>query len=128
MKNIFIIFFTIVYLGFSSGLAFEIHHCMGEFADLSLVPAGKKNCGKCGMPKGVNGCCKDELKFVKLQDSQKLINADYNVSIPIAFISSRYFLLNQSFQNRQSFGEYNNHSPPDFTGTSHCIINCVFRI
>jgi hypothetical protein len=129
MKKLLVIFFTLVYLGFSSGLVLEIHHCMGAVADFSLVKHSyESTCGKCGMKKGENGCCKDEVKFVKLQDSHKLVHADYSLPVPIALISIFHQLFYQDIHNLAVTDEYNIHSPPMLAGVSQHIKNCVFRI
>ncbi|AWO00561.1 hypothetical protein DLD77_02005 [Chitinophaga alhagiae] len=43
---------------------------MGELAAVDLHDAHNEACGKCGMP--VKGdCCKDEAKFLKLDDTHQ---------------------------------------------------------
>ena len=129
MKKIFVIFFTLIYLGFSSGLVLEIHHCLGTVADFSLgKDHSESTCGKCGMEKGDNGCCRDELKFVKLQDSHKLVQADFSLPVPVVLISITYYLFYQDIKNLPVIDEYNIHSPPLLAGASQNIKNCVFRI
>jgi hypothetical protein len=129
MKKFLVIFFTLIYFGFSTGMVLEIHHCMGEVADFSLVkPSDKSTCGKCGMEKGENGCCKDELKFIKLQDSHKLVHADYSLPVPVAVVSIFQHLFYQDIKFLPVKDTYNIHSPPLVAGASLNIKNCVFRI
>jgi hypothetical protein len=129
MKKIVVIIFTLIYLGFSSGLVLEIHHCMGAVADFSLVnDHDESTCGKCGMEKGNIKCCRDEMKFVKLQDSHKLVQADYSLSVPIILISIFHHLLYQDVKYLPVSDEYNIHSPPVLAGASPNIKNCVLRI
>jgi hypothetical protein len=91
MKRLFTIFLAFLYLALSSGLAMQIHHCMDKIAAVSLIPSGEINCGSCGMPKGENNCCKDELRFVKIPDSFKVLQADYRLPSPaIATAFVRY--------------------------------------
>ena len=127
MKKVFAIFIAVLYLAVSSGIALEIHHCMGKILDFSLVHSGGHKCGKCGMPKGSNECCKDELKFVKLQDFHKLIDADYKITAPEAVFVSTHFLVNHTAIGLVPIKDHNNNSPPQFP-SSLCILNCVFRI
>ena len=66
MKKVVTLFIAVLYLAVSSGLAVEIHHCMGKTADFSLGASKTDKCTSCGMPKKSGSCCKDELKFVRL--------------------------------------------------------------
>lgn len=129
MKKVFTISIAFLYLAVTSGLALEIHHCMGKIADISLLPSPVERCGSCGMKKGANECCKDELKLVKLQNAHKLIPADYQLHVPVAVINHHYFLTDHH-QGAQLnvIDNSNNHSPPDCSPVSLCIINCVYRI
>lgn len=128
MKKLFTISIAFLYLAVSSGLALEIHHCMGKIANISLLPSPVERCGNCSMKKGANECCKDELKLVKLQDAHKLILTDYQLHIPVAVINHR-FLTDQNYDVQLNLTEdNNNHSPPEFSPVPLCIINCVYRI
>ena len=128
MKKLFILFLAFLFLAVSSGLAVEIHHCIGKISDITLIPSGKHTCEKCGMAKGKNECCKDELKFVKLQDSHKLIIADYQVALPDVAVLNHHCISNCNVINQVNVKQYNSHSPPSYLPSSLCILNCVFRI
>lgn len=129
MKKTFALLIACLYLAVSSGLAVQIHHCMGKVSGVTLVPSNKNKCGKCGMEKGANKCCKDELKFVKLQDSYKLSSTEYRLPIPeIDLNNNNLYLANQSFTSQISHNEYNSHSPPGGQSVPRCIMNCIFRI
>lgn len=127
MKKLITLFIAFLYLAVSSGLAVEIHLCMGKVADISLLPSDSHKCGECGMPKGANECCKDELKFVKLQDSHKLINSDYQLDIPVSFTNDDHFLATRNSISPVSFNDYSNHSPPTYSSPLY-ILNGVLRI
>jgi len=128
MKKIVALFITVLYLAVSSGLAVEIHHCMGKVADISLSSSKSDNCSSCGMPKDSGSCCKDELKFVKLQDSYKLLTLNYELAVPETPLQYNTFVSNDLFSSGASFSTAAGHSPPRYPATSLCIINCVFRI
>ena len=128
MKKVLAIFIAVLYLAVSSGIALEIHHCMGKVMDFSLVHSGSYKCGKCGMPKGSNECCKDELKFVKLQDFHKLIDAGYKIAVPEAILVNTHYLANYNAISVVQVKDCNNNSPPQYSPSSLCILNCVFRI
>lgn len=58
---------------------------MGELASVDLHDTHNKGCSKCGMPVKGN-CCKDEAKFVKLDNSHQAAKAyvDFTTSITMA--------------------------------------------
>lgn len=129
MKKVFTIIITFLYLAVTSGLALEIHYCMGKVADISLLPSSVERCAKCGMKKGANECCRDELKLVKLQDAHKLIPADYRLDIPVSIINHFYHLADYNPTTRLFVNSgSNNHSPPVYSSVSLWVINCVYRI
>ena len=126
MKKAFALIIAVLYLAVSSGLAVQIHHCMGKIADFSFGPSKTDKCTSCGMPKSAGSCCKDELKFVKLQDSYKLLNVNYELAVPEADLPNIHYLSNVHTIARISLFNGKGHSPPPIP--SLCILNCVFRI
>jgi hypothetical protein len=86
MKKITVAILAVIYLAVSSGVAINVHYCMGKVASIDLMHSNEK-CGKCGM-KTSGGCCKDEFKIVKLNDSHKLISNDINIFSPVAIIDN----------------------------------------
>ncbi len=128
MKKFTIAILAILYLSVSSGIAMEIHYCMGEKAGVEFYGKTEDACGKCGM-KEKTGCCNDEHKFYKLSDSHK------NVSNDLAFVSPEIVLVPcgiplpfQVFNTGSELSVPLNNSPPVYAGPSACILNCVFRI
>lgn len=120
---------AVLYLSVSSGLAVEIHHCMGEIKDFSMATTSNHNkCGSCGMEKGSNKCCKDELKFVKIQDSYKLLNVDYKIAVPEADLQNNLYLVNNKPAGPVSITSAERYSPPGYPTASLFILNSVFRI
>jgi hypothetical protein len=128
MKKIVALFMAVLYLSVSSGLAIEIHECMGRMMDFSLLHTNSDTCDSCGMSKGSKNCCKSELKFVKLQDSSKLLNTNYELSVPECNVYSNHFLINNNYVVQASILGGSSHSPPGYSSTSLCLLNCVFRI
>ena len=94
MKKIYIGILAIVYMAVSSGIAMEIHYCMGEKAGVEFYGSGSDKCGKCGM-KDTKGCCHDEHKFYKLNDSHKTVSNDINFTPGEIAIVSDQFNCNQ---------------------------------
>ncbi len=128
MKKAFALFITVLYLAVSTGLVLEIHHCMGEVADFSVMASKESFCGSCGMPKDSNSCCKDELKIVKLQDSHKLLNSNYQLESPHSPIPNHYGYLNDRKLSRILTAKGHSNPPPGLSSPPLYIVNCAFRI
>lgn len=129
MKKILAIFTAVIYLAITSGLALQIHYCMGREIDSSLQYAGGEThkCSKCGMENAKNKCCHDEVKFLKLQSDQQQVSHDYQCQPPAApeqeFDTPGPLLLISA-----NTGSFSNHSPPEPGDPSLCVLNCVFRL
>lgn len=74
------------------------------------------------------GCCKDEVKIVKLQDDQNTATVSYNIKvaespalIPSGFIST--FSISSYKLQKQD-----NHIPPELSDQEIYLQNRVFRI
>ena len=129
MKKVFAFIITLMYLGVSSGFVVAIHHCMGSVAGASLGMAGSNNtCGKCGMDRGSNKCCKDEVKLVKLQDAQKIGNGALQITIPTGIIHHSDYNNTDPVTGLTAFNMPAVHAPPGHVTTSRCLLHCVFRI
>ena len=126
MKKIAIAILAIIYLTVSSGVAMTIHYCMGKVASIDLMHASDK-CGKCGM-KTTGGCCTDEFKIIKLNDSHKLISNDIKIYCPVAVFDNTKTGFDINLPSEETIHSYNNHSPPGSSGISLNILHCVFRI
>ncbi len=112
----------------SSGIAMEIHYCMGKTAGVELYGSSSDKCGKCGMTENKSGCCHDEHKFYKLTDSYKNVSNDISFKAAEFAVSNEYPLFSWQLPEGIAYSAVNNHSPPDYYGPSDCILNCVFRI
>ncbi len=127
MKKILVAILAVIYLGVSSGVAMNIHYCMGKISSVDLMTLNDK-CGKCGMKKGANSCCKDEFKFFKLKDSHKFISNDINVFAPVAFLNNQKSIFDTELREPKIISDFKNHSPPLSQGISLCILNSIFII
>lgn len=83
MKKFFVSLLAVLYLGMSSGIAMELHYCMGKLAGIEWFSSDNDRCGRCGMKEKKGGCCSDEHKFVKLQDAHKQAGTDL-LKMPVA--------------------------------------------
>ena len=127
MKKIIVSILAFLYLGVSSGIAMEIHYCMGKKAGVELYGTSNEKCGKCGM-KGKPGCCNNEHKFYKLSDSHKSVSNNLNFEMPVDVVTNNFILFDLLLTESPAKEKINNHSPPLYNWPSACILNCVFRL
>lgn len=130
MKRPALIILGFIYLLASTGAMVNLHYCMGNLVEWTVVNSHSDTCGKCGMAKSdkPQGCCKDEEKFIKNTDDQKtagqivlaeLIAGNFEGSVPqqepvvFAGINLEYPVTN---------------APPGRLCTPIFIRNSVFRI
>ena len=113
----------------SSGIAMEIHYCMGEKAGIDYYKITDDKCGRCGMKEqNKKGCCSDNHKFVKIQDSHQLANNVLNFGISeIAFISP-FIIYDWKLPEATAISFVSNHSPPLYAKPPARILHGIFRI
>jgi hypothetical protein len=128
MKKIFLAILTIVYMTAASGIAMEIHYCMGKKAGMEFYGSNEDKCGKCGMIEKKGGCCNDEHKFVKLEDSHKNVYNNLDFTSKFVAIVTALPVYDWQLPAAPSIAVVNNHSPPNYNWPSASIMNCVFRI
>ncbi len=128
MKKAIVFILAFLYLGVSSGIAMEIHYCMGKKAGVELFGTGNDKCGQCGMTEKKGGCCNDEHKFYKLNDSHKNVLNDLSFETPAFIISNSLPAFDFLLPETGIESNTNNHSPPIYSKPSTCILNCIFRI
>lgn len=127
LKKFFITILAITYLAGSAGATVYMHYCMGEIFSVDLAKA-KDDCSKCGM-KSNKHCCNDELKTIKLSDSHNAASNNINLLAPVFAIADN----TQNSHNfsvvttTSAFAVYNNF-PPEPSGRTRCIFNCIFKI
>lgn len=127
MKKAIVAILAVLYLGVSSGIAMEIHYCMGKKSGIDLYGSKNDKCGNCGM-KEKKGCCNDEHKFFKLNDSHKNVSNDLSFEAPLAILTNQYLVNDFLPAVNNDVIKINNHSPPLYNKPSACILHCVFRI
>ena len=128
MKKIYIGILAIIYMAVSSGIAVELHYCMGDKAGMELYGGTSDTCGKCGMTEKDTGCCHDEFKFYKISDSHKTVSNHIDFTATEFAVVNNYSLYNWQMPVNAALVAVNNHSPPGYTEPSACIMNCVFRL
>jgi len=128
MKKVIITILAFIYLGVSSGIAMEIHYCMGKKAGVEFYSNDNDKCGKCGMKEKKGGCCNDEHKFYKLNDSHKNVSNHLSFETPVVLIENNYPAYHSFPISEAVSANFNNHSPPEYSGPPTCILNCIFRL
>ena len=129
MKQILSIVLAVIYLSTSSGLALQVHYCMDEVSGVSLAADDENSCGKCGMEKTSSNCCKDETRFVKLDDAHKLLPSSYLQHPSVATVkSSEYFDQSIAYSDVIDPSVINANAPPVKTNRPLNLMHCVFRV
>lgn len=129
MKKIFVTIIVLAYFVVSTGIVVSFHYCMDRLQSVQLGDNHADNCGDCGMPKkGNKGCCKDEIKVLKLQISHtapKAFTAGFSF-IPALPVVPVNLLISPLFSSPQKTPSVA-HSPP--LGRQDIYLrNRVFRI
>jgi len=102
---------------------------MGKKAGIEFYGSSTDKCDKCGMTdKKTSGCCHDEYKFYKLNDSYKIVSNEFNFTTNEIAVVNDHELYDWKMPESITLTALNNHSPPDHTGPSACVLNCVFRL
>lgn len=132
MKKTIALLSFLCYFAVTSGVVINFHYCMKRLASVHLFETAAKECGVCGMDTHeyeANGCCRDEVKLVKLeQDQNKLVVLDYSIaSMEPVVITPSIFILNP-FENIDEQLHFHNHSPPLLSAQDTYLQNNVFRI
>jgi hypothetical protein len=103
---------------------------MDRLASTTLYVTETTKCGQCGMEiHQSNGCCRDEVQVVKLQDDQNktlITNFDIPAIEPVALIPSKFIVAR--FYNTSEQRHFHNHSPPLLSAQDTYLQNNVFRI
>ena len=113
----------------SSGVAMEIHYCMGEHAGADLYGSSDGKCGRCGMKEqNKSGCCHDDHQFYKLNDSHKKSVSEFNFETGEPALESSYVIYDWLLPATTTSAVIANHSPPLFSRPPARILHGVFRI
>ncbi len=128
MKKIYTGILALVYMAVSSGIAIELHYCMGDRAGMELYGSASDTCGKCGMTEKDTGCCHDEFQFYKLSDSHKTVSNDIIFNAPFFAVVNEYAVFNWQMPDYTALIAVNNQAPPGYPKPSARIMNCVFRL
>lgn len=116
-----------MYLGLSSGLAVNIHYCMGKVTDVDVNNYNDKSC-VCNM-KGANmPCCGHFYELVKVNDAHQAVASDFSFKSPEITLHNFNNLMALLIQPQTHSIINASHIPPLLSPPDIYIQNCVFRI
>lgn len=128
MKKLTAFILLLIYFTVSTGFVVSMHYCMNQF-DSVQVGAASDKCSKCGMHTADSGgCCRDEVKVVKLQvDKQvaKMLFSSLSFA-PVALPLSQHLSL--PFQNFRQVIEPAPTGPPLISNQPVYLSKRVFLI
>lgn len=127
MKRFLAFIILITYFTASTGFVVVRHYCMDRFTSAQIGADHSEKCGKCGMHKS-DGCCRDEVKVVKLQTSHLagsmnagIFSAPVTIPTTNEFTQPSFFFLNHTELPVA-------HGPPLGSDQELYLQNCVFRL
>ena len=72
MKKLAASILLLIYFTVTTGFVVSVHYCMNKLDSIQLGDNSSEECGKCGMHvEDSGGCCKDDVKLVKMQADSK---------------------------------------------------------
>jgi len=108
LKKLFSIFLSVIFLASALGLSINSHYCGKKLSSVSLITQECSCKGKTPMKKG---CCKNEIKYVKIADDYSPSSQFHFAQVDVAPVVLNYpFVLGASENSVSVF--FNNHSPP----------------
>jgi hypothetical protein len=125
LKKFLVTILTFIYLATTTGATVYTHYCMGKASSVNLVK--EDGCSKCGTQPGED-CCSDELKVIKVNDNHQHTSNEISFAPASAILKRQYNLAEPDLSGIAAASRTYNNSPPNASGTSLCILNCVFRI
>lgn len=132
MKRLIVFILLVSYSIATTGTGMQLHFCMGKRSDIEWNSVSQNNtCSKCGMKKMdvPNGCCKDEYKWIKIQDDQKANIFSFQLA-KIQFVEFLPFINYNYTPPAFNVGNLSadSHAPPTCYETAIYKRNCVFLI
>jgi hypothetical protein len=102
---------------------------MDRLASTSFFGTEKKKCGQCGMDiHQSNGCCRDEVLVIKMNNDQDSHAIAFENTVPATLQFTPSVFIVASFQHTEVQRHFHNHSPPLLSGQDIYLQHNVFRI
>ncbi len=132
MKKTFAFILAALYFTATTGANIQLHFCMGKLIGKDVLTTSKKNCSKCGMEKKEKsdaGCCKDELKFFKVDKDQK-VTEDFSQTqrLSLKAVSFSKITGSENIVTSQVHSFPKSNGPPPLTQIAIYKRNCIFLI
>lgn len=129
VKKLIYILAVFFYLITTSGVIVNMHYCMGNYQSFDVYSGHQDECGKCGMSlETPNGCCKNELKIVKLVVDQSTSTVSFSIDkMEASAVVASGFVVANTIPNLH-ISESTEYAPPEPSGPDVYIRNRVFRI
>lgn len=120
----------LLYFAVTSGIVINSHYCMKRLVSIHLFETKAKVCGLCGMDiHDADGCCRDEVKVIKLvQDQVKIPVILYQIPAVEAVVPAMTDYWLAAIRNTDDQRLYNSHSPPLLSAQDTYLKINVFRI
>ena len=130
MKKFIVSILACSYFIVTCGVVINFHYCMDRLASTSLFDASAKKCDRCGMDMHASdGCCRNEMQIVKLENDQNTIaGASYALNALEQQFSVPSLFIVAAFENVNYQKHFHNHSPPLLSAQDTYLQNNVFRI
>ncbi len=130
MKKLIASISFLCYFVVTTGVVINSHYCMNSLVSVHFFDTSTDVCGNCGMDiHESNGCCKDEVKVLKVEQDQNKVAVtalDLPAIEPIQTIPSAFIAA--SFYNVGESRHFHNHSPPLLSARDIYLQINVFRI
>jgi hypothetical protein len=129
MKKGILSILAVLYLSVTCGVVINFHYCMDRLASTSFFGTEKKKCGQCGMDiHQSNGCCRDEVLVIKMNNDQDSHAIAFENTVPATLQFTPSVFIVASFQHTEVQRHFHNHSPPLLSGQDIYLQHNVFRI
>lgn len=132
MKKIIFTLMAFFYLAVASGAGVQLHYCMGELVDWSLVHSQQAACDFCGMEKkeaSEKSCCKDVQQQAKVDQAQKTNAQIYKFEQQVFILPSLKPIVAEVMPMVNIIAqEVNSNAPPLGQQLPLFIKNCTYRI
>ncbi|MES2882095.1 MAG: hypothetical protein V4676_08105 [Bacteroidota bacterium] len=113
MKKVLSFILLLIYFTVSTGFVVSFHYCMDEIESVELGRNHSDECGVCGMQQGDNGCCRDDVKMLKLHTDHLVKQVVSNNEAPVVLVQTVTNISLTPFYNfqQQFFGKADEGPP-----------------
>ena len=130
-KKLLLFMVAVFDLAATSGMVINVHYCMGKISSITFNEDADHNdgaCGKCGMAKTENHCCKDEISKGKMSDSHQTSSVAFELAAASSSVPVRTTVLSDPEQGQSAIPILTYFSPPPRVLNRVYLDVNVFRI